>query len=41
MILNEMASGYYLRIQKGKELEIQIQDNIVDYQNRLKQILNM
>lgn len=31
-----MASGYYLRIQKGKELEIQIQDNIVDYQNRLK-----
>lgn len=36
-----MASGYYLRIQKGKELEIQIQDNIVDYQNRLKQILNM
>ena len=32
----EMASGYYLRIQKGKELEIQIQDNIVDYQNRLK-----
>lgn len=33
---DEMASGYYLRIQKGKELEIQIQDNIVDYQNRLK-----
>ena len=31
-----MASGYYLRIQKGKELEIQLQDNIVDYQNRLK-----
>ncbi|WP_296922543.1 hypothetical protein [uncultured Megamonas sp.] len=31
-----MASGNYLRIQKGKELEIQIQDNIVDYQNRLK-----
>ena len=31
-----MISGYYLRIQKGKELEIQIQDNIVDYQNRLK-----
>ena len=33
---DEMDSGYYLRIQKGKELEIQIQDNIVDYQNRLK-----
>lgn len=33
---DEMASGYYLRIQKGKELEIQIQDNLVDYQNRLK-----
>ena len=33
---DEMASGFYLRIQKGKELEIQIQDNIVDYQNRLK-----
>lgn len=31
-----MASGYYLRIQKGKELEIQVQDNLVDYQNRLK-----
>lgn len=33
---DEMASGYYLRIQKGKELEIQVQDNLVDYQNRLK-----
>ncbi|MFR2989668.1 MAG: hypothetical protein ACLTMR_12710, partial [Faecalibacillus sp.] len=32
---DEMASGYYLRIQKGKELEIQVQDNIVDYQNKL------
>lgn len=30
-----MASGYYLRIQKGKELEIQIQDNIVNYQDKL------
>ena len=33
---DEMASGYYLRIQKGKELDIQVQDNLVDYQNRLK-----
>lgn len=32
---DEMSSGYYLRIQKGKELEIQVQDNIVDYQNKL------
>lgn len=27
--------GYYLRIQKGKELEIQVQDNIVNYQDKL------
>lgn len=33
---SEISSGYYLRIQKGKELEIQVQDNLVDYQNRLK-----
>lgn len=32
---SEISSGYYLRIQKGKELEIQVQDNIVDYQNKL------
>lgn len=28
-------SGYYLRLRKGKELEIQAQDNIVDYRNKL------
>lgn len=27
--------GYYLRIQKGKELEIQAQDNLVNYQDKL------
>ncbi|SEN38899.1 CRISPR-associated protein Csh1 [Megamonas sp. Calf98-2] len=32
---SEISSGYYLRIQKSKELEIQVQDNIVDYQNKL------
>ncbi|WP_302938392.1 hypothetical protein [Megamonas funiformis] len=32
---SEISSGYYLRIQKGKELEIQVQDNVVDYQNKL------
>lgn len=32
---SEISSGYYLRIQKGKELEIKVQDNIVDYQNKL------
>lgn len=30
-----IEAGYYLRIQKGKELEIQVQDNIVNYQNKL------
>lgn len=33
---DELVSGYYLRVQKGKELEIQVQDNLVDYQNKLK-----
>ena len=28
-------TGYYLRIQKGKELEIHVQDNIADYQDKL------
>lgn len=33
---NEIVqSGYYLRLKKGKELEIQVQDNIVDYKNKL------
>ena len=35
---SEISSGYYLRIkknQKTKELEIQVQDNLVDYQNKL------
>lgn len=30
-----IEAGYYLRIQKGKELEIQVQDNIVNYQDKL------
>lgn len=30
-----VQSGYYLRLKKGKELEIQVQDNIVDYRNKL------
>ena len=32
---SDISSGYYLRIQKGKELEIQVQDNLVDYRNKL------
>lgn len=32
---SEISSGYYLRIQKGKELEIQVQDNLVNYQDKL------
>ena len=33
---NEIVqSGYYLRLKKGTELEIQVQDNIVDYRNKL------
>lgn len=31
-----IEAGYYLRIQKGKELEIQVQDNISNYRNELK-----
>ena len=35
-----IQSGYYLRIKKGKEeLEIQSQDNIVDYKNKLNTYL--
>lgn len=30
-----IEAGYYLRIQKGKELEIQVQDSIVNYQDKL------
>lgn len=30
-----IEAGYYLRIQKGKELEIQVQDNLVNYQDKL------
>lgn len=30
-----IEAGYYLRIQKGKELEIQAQDNLVNYQDKL------
>ena len=30
-----IVAGYYLRLKKGKELEIQVQDNIVDYRNKL------
>ena len=30
-----IEAGYYMRIQKGKELEIQVQDNIVNYQDKL------
>lgn len=30
-----IEAGYYLRIQKGKELEIQVQENIVNYQDKL------
>lgn len=30
-----IEAGYYLRIQKGKELEIQAQDNLVSYQDKL------
>jgi CRISPR-associated protein Csh1 len=30
-----IEAGYYLRIQKDKELEIQVQDNIVNYQDKL------
>ena len=30
-----IEAGYYLRIQKGKELEIQVQDCIVNYQDKL------
>lgn len=30
-----IEAGYYLRLRKGKELEIQVQDNIVDYRNKL------
>lgn len=33
--LSGIEAGYYLRIQKGKELEIQVQDNIVNYQDKL------
>ncbi|WP_279223156.1 hypothetical protein [Megamonas hypermegale] len=32
---DSIAAGYYLRLKKGKELEIQVQDNIVDYRNKL------
>ena len=31
-----IEAGYYLRIQKGKELEIQVQDNVSNYRNELK-----
>lgn len=30
-----IEAGYYLRIQKGKELEIQAQDNLLNYQDKL------
>lgn len=30
-----IEAGYYLRIQKGKKLEIQAQDNLVNYQDKL------
>ena len=30
-----IEAGYYLRIQKSKELEIQVQDSIVNYQDKL------
>ena len=32
---SSIEAGYYLRIQKGKELEIQVQDSIVNYQDKL------
>ena len=32
---DSIAAGYYLRLKKGKELEIQVQDNVVDYRNKL------
>ena len=35
-----IRSGYYLRLRKGKELEIQTQDNIVDYKNELHRSLH-
>ena len=35
-----IRSGYYLRLRKGKELEIQTQDNIVDYKNELHKSLH-
>ncbi len=33
--VENIESGYYLRIKKGKELEIQVQDNVTDYKKKL------